>query len=157
MRLDQLLAEADSIIEKRASAKPTPNTAPAAALDEETVKLASYLENFGETGEPQAEPPFEMTFSEKLASAVAIVEAINNYEEFCKVAQFREKALGSGYTEAQVDEFLEKRALQVPTSVAVPALAAIAAGVGGHLHGKKKGYDNALKDVRDAFAAQANG
>lgn len=154
MKLDQIIAEADQIIEKRASA---PAKEQPVSNDGEVSHLANFLENFeGEkTAQVREEAPFQLTFVEKMASAIAIVEAVNNFEQFQKLAQFQEHALKNGYTQEQVDEFLEKKALKVPTSVAIPALAAVAAGVGGHLHGKKKGYDKAIKDVHTAFE-QAN-
>ncbi len=150
MRLDQLIAQADEVIEKRASKQEPPVTA--ASDHDEVVKLASFLENM-EPGHATSEPsPFEMNFVEKLACSVAMVEALNNFEEFQKIAEFQEQALASGYTQAQVDEFLEKKALKVPASVTIPALALMAGGAAGHMHGKKKGYSKALEDVQHAFS-----
>lgn len=159
MKLDQIIAEADAVIEKRAAkTQVTPAVLP--PPDDDTVKLASFLENFEEPKiENQNTSPFQMTFGEKLASAVAMVEAINNMEEFQKIAAFEAKAVEAGYTQEQVEQFLEKKALKIPSSVALPAIAAIAAGTAGHLHGRKKGYNKAMTDVDNAFAqaAQANG
>lgn len=156
MRLDQIIAEADAVIEKRAAKTQEPPAALPPA-DDDTVKLASFLENFEEkTAEPQTESPFQLTLTEKLASAVALVEALNNAEEFHKIAAFEEKAAAAGYTPEQISEYLEKKALKIPSSVALPALAAVAAGAAGHMHGRKKGYNKALTDVQTAFE-QANG
>ncbi len=154
MRLDELIAQADDVIEKRASKQEPPVTA--ASDHDEVIKLASFLENMEPTQEASEPSSFEMNFVEKLACSVAMVEALNNFEEFQKIAEFQEKALASGYSQDQVNEFLEKKALKVPASVAIPALALAAGGAAGHMHGKKKGYNKALEDVQHAFS-QAQG
>jgi hypothetical protein len=154
MRLDEIIAQADAVIEKRASAHQVPPVT-AASNDEEIVKLASFLMSDGPTKvESSPATTFEMTFVEKLACSVAMVEALSNVEEFMKVAEFKDKALQSGYTQDQVDAFLEKRALAVPRSVAIPALAAVAAGAAGEVHGRKKGYNNAISDIQSMYSQQ---
>lgn len=154
MRLDDIIAQADAVIEKRASANQVPPVT-AGSNDEDVVKLASFLMNDEPTKvESSPATSFEMTFVEKLACSIAMVEALNNIETFVKIAEFKEKALQSGYSQDQVESFIEKQALHIPNSVAIPVAAAIAAGAAGSMHGKKKGYEKAMADVQRSYMTQ---
>lgn len=124
MRLEQIIAEADQIIEKKASKKQ--EVPVASSTDDDTVKIASFLESFEEKPGSKEESPFQMTFVEKLASAVAMVEALNNIEDFQKLASFKEAAISKGFTPEQVDSFLEKKAIKLPSSVPMSAFSVAA-------------------------------
>lgn len=152
MKLDDLIAQADAVIEKRASVTQEP-PATDFSHDEDVVKLANFLMNDEVPSQEKVAQasPFEMNFIEKLACSVAMVEALENVDEFMKVAQFKETALQSGYTEEQVNEYIEKKALHIPNTVAIPAAAAGLAYFAGKQHGKKHGYDNALSDIQRAY------
>lgn len=123
MRIDTLIAEAERVIEKKAAKV----IQPTADSDQETVKLASFLENFQEAPVVNSQPaPFEMNFVEKLACSVAMIEALNNVEEFQKLAQFQESAKSQGYSDLQINAFLEKKALDLPASISIDTLTSIA-------------------------------
>lgn len=131
MRIDTLIAEADKVINKKASLRVAPiNTSDS---DPDTVKLANFL---GSYQEPKAvvsstPAPFEMNFVEKLACSVAMVEALNNAEEFQKLAKFQESAKTQGYSDVQINEFLEKRAMELPVSISIETLNSIARNAKG--------------------------
>lgn len=163
MRLDQLIAQADEVIEKRASKAPVV-TPELASESDETVKLASFLRDLEPGSVGTSEPsPFQMTFIEKLASAVAVVEVLGNIEEFNKLAEFEAKALAAGHTQEQVDAFLMKQAglagdiARHPATKGIGILAAThaAAGAFGHSKGKKKGYEQGQADFMRALQEQS--
>jgi hypothetical protein len=147
-QLEDFLKEADALIEKNAS---KPKAAPA---DDEVVKLAHML-----TAKDNPLPDhFEFTPLEKIAYSIAIVETMQNMEQLEKIAKFEEGCREKGFTEAQIQEFLTKRADAKSFAVkhVLPAAVTGAAGLAyGHKKGKEKGYRNALDDVQKAFSAQS--
>ena len=109
--IDQLLAEADRIIEKKASTKVATNVV---SSGDDVDKLASMLEadlGFSVTQEKVAAPkeiidtPFE-----KIARSLAIAEALVNLNEMKKIAEFEAKAKAAGYSESKINEYIEKKA-----------------------------------------------
>lgn len=118
--IDQLLAEADNIIEKRASSKTQVKVA--SVSSDEVDKLASMLdsldfvvpqEKVANKVEIITDTPFE-----KVARSLAITEALMNIEEFRKLAEFEDKARASGYTEAKISEYIEKKASETVSPLA---------------------------------------
>jgi len=93
-----LLAEAQEIMEKRASLRPE------APKSEMVVKLANELRKAPES----AEPGTDLTV--KVAEAIAIVDTLLNMEEILKVAHFEAKARESGVTDEQITDYIEKKA-----------------------------------------------
>ena len=144
--LEQLISDADQIIEKRAAAP----KAQAAVDDGEVVKLASLL---AAKDAPQADT-FQMTMLEKVAHSIAIVETIQQLEQLEKIAKFEEGCRGKGFSEDQINAFLEKRGFKEVSKYVVPAgLAGLAGLAYGHHKGKEKGYRKALGDVQSAFSS----
>jgi len=108
--INDILKEADEVIEKTASVK----TASTIVDSDDITSLAMELEkaglNVGLEKQAAAQSDDETPF-EKVAHAIAILEAvdhINNEEKLVKVAQV---ALEKGFTTEQVEAFVqEKRA-----------------------------------------------
>lgn len=160
MNLNDLIREADTIIEKKASKnKPAVQTFDD---EDEISKLAALM-----VGDDQLAPKQEKVASaivetpfEKIAHAIAIVETLINIEELQKLASFEDQARDKGFSETQIEEFIEKRASAlkpVHKYVTIPgALLALGAGA-GHVHGKKSGYNAALSDVSQAMRGQGSG
>ncbi|NDC22583.1 MAG: hypothetical protein EBZ49_00410 [Proteobacteria bacterium] len=145
--LEQLLADADAIIEKRASVNQpeTQNT----ETDEDIAKLANYLL----AGEEKTTESQEETIFEKAAHAVAIVETIQNIEQIKKLAEFEKRALEAGHPQEEVDAYIDKLALTIPTKYVAGLTALGGAGALGAHAGKKRGYNKALKDINTALEA----
>lgn len=160
MKLEDLIREADSVIEKKAA-----KAAPVVSTDssDDITKLAEMLLSDDEVKPTQtkvAAPAREETPFEKIAHAIAIVETLVNIEELQKLASFEEQAKSKGFSDAQVEEFIEKKAAAlkpVHKYVTIPgALLALGAGA-GHAHGKKSGYSEAMGDVSRALSGQGSG
>ena len=52
-------------------------------------------------------------------------------EEFQKLAKFQESAKTQGYSDVQINEFLEKRAMELPVSISIETLNSIARNAKG--------------------------
>jgi len=172
-RFDDLLLEADDIIEKRASAGNAPIEPVSSEFNKEIDDFASMLEKAAkdtrEKPKDEDEPGHNAGAQqdlvnpyEKIAHACAVLDTLDHLEHFVKLAQFEEQAKAAGHSEEKIAEFLEKKAAESPTNPAIAKYLALAASAGlgayaGHRSGKRKGYDQALKDVNDAFGAQAAG
>lgn len=163
--IQDLLNEADVVIEKRASAVALVSS----DGDDEAVKLAESLENWG-LGVPKKEevktashegktPQYDI--NEKVAHAIAIIDTVMNLPLIQKLEEFEKVAEEKGFSKEEIDGFVKKAisGKQLDTTgiwakrLLLPA--AGAAGAGGYIHGKKKGkkkgYEKALKDVNQAF------
>jgi hypothetical protein len=155
--LSELLAEADHIIEKRGEA-----AKPVESGNDDIIKLASML-SMDDEQTTVVTAPLEMTLFEKVAHSMAIVETVARIGEFEKLAQFKEAAAEQGWSEAQIDEYLEKKATPSPSRFGKMLPASIlalggmgAAGAVGHKKGKKKGYGEAQSDMQQAIEEYAS-
>ena len=96
--LDQLLSEADTLIEKRASSAPS--------YDEDDIfKLAEKLSN-DDSQKELIDTPFE-----KIARAIAIIETVQTLNKTQELENFEKKAMENGYSEEEVDSFLSEKGL----------------------------------------------
>jgi hypothetical protein len=119
MKIDDLLREADSIIEKKAS-KNEPKV-PVASSSDEVTKIAELLLQADETMQEElnkkASAPVEVNANAendlhvKIASALVITEVLNNVEKFEKIAQFEEKAKAAGHSQMEIDKFIVEKFL----------------------------------------------
>ena len=97
--LDALLSEADAIIEtKLAQVKPE--------LKDDIFKLAEELTSSGRVSNEE----IALSLTEKIAHSIAVVDTLLNLETLSKMATFEDKAVASGYSEAQLSKFFEKKA-----------------------------------------------
>lgn len=149
--IDELIREADVIIEKRASKKSEVDTVLPA--DDDVVKLAALLVE--DVMPATSEPKIEETLVEKVAHAIALVETLSSLNQIQKIMQFEKTAKEAGHTDEQIDAFLEKNAALKPVHkyVTLPGMLAGVVGGLGYSKGKKKGYEKALDDVNKAFSA----
>ena len=92
-----MLAEAQEIMEKRASLKPE------APKPELVHKLAAELRKV-----PESDDKVDLTV--KIAEVIAIVDTLLNMEEILKVAHFEGQAREAGYNEEQITDYIEKKA-----------------------------------------------
>lgn len=165
-RLDDLLNEADALIEKKAAKAQAP--ASSSAEEDEVEKLANALlaeENL-ETMSAQKRAPTKGTdeweLGEKIAHAISIVSVLSQIEEIQKLGQFEKTAAEKGFSQDEIDHFMgEKVAAAIQAGadkvrkLLPAALAAGGAGAAGYASGrtkgKEKGYSQALNDVNQAF------
>jgi len=92
-----LLAEAEQIMTKHASKK-------SENVDSSVVfKLAEQLRK---TPESVEQPDLTV----KIAEAIAIVDTLINLEEIVRVAHFEGQAKTAGFNDAQISEYVEKKA-----------------------------------------------
>lgn len=163
-RLEDLLNDADELIEKKASKTKKADTV-SIAEDDEVTKLAHELLAEDSVEEkPQAPAAAPWSFEEKVAHAVAVVGILSQIEELEKIGQFEKVASEKGFNQEQLDHFLgEKAAAAVRAGVAkvkklLPAaLLGGAAGTAmGYSKGNDSGYSKALNDVNQAFSEYGN-
>jgi hypothetical protein len=118
MKLDELLREADGIIEKKAS-KNAPKI-PVASSTDEVTKIAELLIQADKDMQDQlkvasapaeVKPTAEEDLHVKIASAFVITEVLNNVEKFEKIAQFEEKAKAAGHSQMEIDKFIVEKFL----------------------------------------------
>lgn len=163
--IDQLLREADDIIERRASEKTASVSSSATTEDDDSVeKLASAL--LSPAHQPEqvtAQESAIQTPFEKIAQAIVLVETLMNLDELAKVHQFEKMAHEKGFSEEQISQYMDKIAAGMDYKRLAPMIpilgAAGLAGLGGayvgHRKGKKsgesQGYNQALKDVDKAM------
>jgi hypothetical protein len=159
--IDQLLKDADDIIEKRASVK----TASAADDDDSIEKMAAALMAplpvVTEVVAPQDSAI--QTVTEKVAEALVLGEFLMNLEQIQKLEMFKQAAQAQGHSAEQIDAHLEKIAARLDYKRIMPLIPVIGAaglaGAGGaylgHKSGKKsgskEGYSQALSDVDKAM------
>ena len=104
--IDELLAEADSIIEKRAEKKEEESSDIS-----EILKLAQSLQN--ETIEEDDLPESNcVSLLEKVARSLAITEVFANLPTLKKLGEFNKVASERGCSPDQIDAYLEKAASQ---------------------------------------------
>jgi len=167
--IDQLLNEADEILEKRASV-----VAPTIDSEDDVIKLANFLMKEDEELKPRPTSNLQekvanvssmvdvtQAMFEKIAESIAIVETLENIVTLTKEAEFTKKAKEAGHSDTDIENHLLKissvrsGASKLIAPAVASVLAASAAGVAGHKSGKSKGeqagYVKALKDVDDAF------
>lgn len=154
--LDELLSEAESIIEKKAEAKQRP-TSSQSESDKEVAKLANLLVNDGMFTEVPIEVDRE-SLVEKVAHSLAIVQTLANAEHLAKIAEFHERAVASGYTDEQIfpviEKIAKKKLLKLPWKLLSGGLLAGGAGAGvAHKKGKDSGYEQAVKDVETLLSS----
>jgi hypothetical protein len=162
--IDQLLREADDIIERRSQEK---IASAVVASDEEpdsVEKLASALLSpvSAQPAAVQQESAVQTPF-EKIAQAVLLVETLMNAEELAKLYQFEKAAEAKGFSEDQIADYMEKAAANINYKRLMPLIpilgAAGLAGAGGAYVGHKKGkqsgtkagYSQAIQDVDKAM------
>lgn len=123
--IDQLLAEADEIIEKRASASKEDTTE---EISDDILKLAEQLSST--PVEDGADEPVENnhvnTLLEKISHSLAITEVFANLPYLKKAAEFEKQASEQGHSPEKIQGYLEKaasRANYVRMSDMVPWLA----------------------------------
>lgn len=111
IKLDDLLNEADKIIEKHASAE----TSVQNDILSDNEKLAELLlANDEELSEQinikvaAKETPVVETAIEKVAHALAIIETVQNLANAEKIDTFVKAAMANGHTEEQIEKFLEE-------------------------------------------------
>lgn len=180
LSIDEILMEADGVLEKRAAKNPKPEVSSEA--DAEVVKLANFLMQEDASLFEKQKPTVKIASStsatptmsndqylaEKIAEAFAITETMLNLEELRKEQLFIEKAAAAGHSEEAIEAFLEKRAapkVKMPVGKILAGLGAGAAAGAAHHVGKKKGqqqgaaagYTQALHDVDDAFKMYGQG
>lgn len=95
--INDLIAEADQIIEKH-------TTKTAAAQSDDVFKLAEELTR------PADDSEFHMTMTEKVAHAFALVDTVLNLPEIVKLAQFEEEAVKKGIAPERIAGYFEKNA-----------------------------------------------
>ena len=108
--LSDILKEADELIEKRASEGISKTaSAKTAAAGDDVFAMAQALVR---GPAPSAEMPQSSvaTLVEKIAHAAAVVDTLRNLPALMKLAEFEEAARKAGYSEAQIGDFIEKRA-----------------------------------------------
>jgi hypothetical protein len=105
--LDRLLQEADDLIEKRAS-KVAPIELNA---DEDINQLASFLMGGEKVASVKEEPALVDTPFEKIARAIAILEAAISINDMERVSKFEKVAMDNGYSDEQVTAFLSEKEL----------------------------------------------
>lgn len=166
--LNQLLNEANSIIEKKASVNTQSHMELELTADDEVVKLASFLmEEDKELAEQVAprkthekvasiqvsedevnmgvlEP--QSVYIEKIAESLAIVDTLINIQELAKLENFEKKARAAGHSDEQIEEYLQKQAkasaakgMGTGAKAALTMLGLTGAGTAGGLVGRKKG------------------
>ena len=107
-RLDEILLEADAIIEKKA-AKQTVDEFH--TDDEEINKLASAILGEDEKEEKQekvASEELQDTSFEKIARSVAILDTVLNIEAYNKLSELEKVAKDKGYSDEQIEEFIDQ-------------------------------------------------
>lgn len=166
-RLDDLLNEADQLIEKKAAKAQAPATSPSKEEDDEVEKLANALlaEENVDTMSAQKRAPKgdeDWNLEEKVAHAISIVSVLSQIEELRKLGDFEKTASSKGFSQEEIDQFMGEKAAAAITAGAekvkklLPA-ALVAGGAGGlgyvkgQSSGKDKGYSQALNDVNQAF------
>lgn len=98
--ISDLISEADEILAIKTASEQKP------VAQDDIYKLASDLKKTAK----QEESSDDLTVTEKIAHAVAIVDTLLNLAEMKKIADFEKKAQDAGYPEEKVSSFFEKRA-----------------------------------------------
>lgn len=98
---EHLIAEADEILEKRASDK-----AASEYGQDEVYKIANDLMEV----KTEASETSVATLTEKIAHSLAIAEVFANLPLIRSMIQFEKKALDSGYAPEDIADYLEKNA-----------------------------------------------
>ena len=111
VKIEDLLREADDLIEKRASA----NVEVKQLNDtDEVIKIANLLMQEDDEYEKVANAVVESKqedFSVKIAHALVINEVLMNLDKFTKIDEFEKKASAQGFSQEQIDEFIIEKML----------------------------------------------
>jgi hypothetical protein len=130
--LNQIIAQVDAAVEKRASSPYAPR--PSLLDEEDLFKLAAQIRDYREV--PQEEPRVEYTENEKLAAAVLWCEVIAGRNDLLKIAHIesacKEKNISQEITQALVDKVASS-------------------GVGQHIYDVLEGAGHSLKGVAEAI------
>lgn len=155
LNIDQLMSDADSIIEKVASRQSQSKTVEDSEIDSllrEFTKVASQESVVDE------EASKVRTLIEKVAYARAIDFTIQAMPTLQKIAQFEKTAKAKGYSDEQIQQYFEKSAAGkalmrklVPYAAGAGALGAT--GAAGYKKGKSTGRDEALDDVNQILTS----
>ena len=105
--IDQLLAEADDIIEKRASVSKKDLTE---EVSDDILKLAQQLSSTDVEEADDGDDSNVKTLLEKVAHAMAITEVFANLPYLKKAAEFEKQASEKGYDKEKIQGYLEKAA-----------------------------------------------
>lgn len=109
LKIEDLLREADQMIEKRASA----NVEVQPVYSDETAKLANLLMQEDDEYEKVATvvEPVKEELTVKIAHALVMVEMLTNLEKFNKIDEFEKRAAAQGFTQEQINEFVVEKML----------------------------------------------
>jgi hypothetical protein len=161
--LEQLLAEADLLVETRAGGHSKTAAAQRAKpefADDDIFKLAEQIRTplgtakvaAPDLADPAGDDALE-TLSEKVAWATAINDTLANLPLLVKMAQFEEKARAAGHSDEAIQAQFDKTAGAQKSNLAraAPWLAGgaaglLTAGAVGHSRGKKKGKDEGRRE-----------
>jgi hypothetical protein len=113
-KIDDILREADLIIEKKAYKEVKPAHQP--VDNDEVTKLASLLmqsdaETFSTKKVEKVASQEEQSLTEKVAEAMAIAEVVFNLDKFEKIARFEKQAQDAGYSQEEIDKFVVEKML----------------------------------------------
>lgn len=128
---EQILQDADRIIEKRAQ-EATPPPAPVIEEDE-IFKLASQVR----TCKSELPAPFEFTEAEKTARAMAIVETILSAKDLTNLVKFEKEARARGMSEETIQGFFNK----------VADASRVGKRVHEFMHGAGEGLESYIKSL----------
>lgn len=99
--IGDLISEADEILAMKSGAVKV------AEPQDDIYKLASELKKVAVKEDSTSD---DLSVTEKIAHAVALVDTLLNLEEMRKIADFEKKAGEAGFSEDKVASFFEKRA-----------------------------------------------
>lgn len=107
MKIEDLLREADAVIEKKASVKVEEKL----EVSDEVTKIANLLMQEDDEYEKIASPKENEDLSVKIAHALVINEILCNLDKFNKIEEFEKKASAQGFTQEQIDAFVVEKML----------------------------------------------
>jgi len=119
--LSSLLGEADELISSRVASHN--KTASAPQGHDDIFKLAEWVRKSGEELPIVKEAAFDtaldaeehiLTLAEKLAHAKAYLETYQNLPTLVKIANFEKSAKERGFSEEEIESYLEKNAAEFP-------------------------------------------
>lgn len=115
--LSALLEDADALI----SSKVSSNVKVASSSDGDDIfKMAEWVRKGGDpvaVKEAASEESFDdvmFTLEEKVAHAKAILETVENLPILLKMSNLEKSAKEKGYSDSQIESYLEKNAAQFP-------------------------------------------
>lgn len=116
--LSALLGDADALISSRVSGSVK---VAASAEGDDIFKMAEWVRRSGDastvkeaTAEDISEDDECFTLMDKLAHARAILETYQNLPVLLKMASFEKSAKEKGFSDSQIESYLEKNAAEFP-------------------------------------------